>query len=99
MVAEAKRRKRGRPTWQETVDRANARQAELAAEAKRGRPKKEDMVGIAPPVKSNLSCPICNEPVQLPDLSEHAEEHNQTRKELLRQKQLAEESLHWSRHT
>ena len=100
MVAEAKRRKRGRPTWQETVDRANAREAELAAEAPRGRPKKEDMAGIAPPVTSNLSCTICQEPVQLPDLWEHAEAHNRTHAETLRQAALSKNHLvtHGTRH-
>ena len=79
MVAEAKRRKRGRPTWQETVDRANARQTELAAEAKRGRPKKEDTVEIAPPVPTGpFQCSICPAGYRmLVDLFDHAEAHNQ----------------------
>ena len=38
--------------------------------------RKEDVGGNPSPVSSNLYCPICKEPIHLPDLLEHAAEHN-----------------------
>ena len=42
---------------------------------RRGRPRGEDVDESPSPVSSNLYCTICLEPIHLPDLLEHTDEH------------------------
>ena len=84
MTTVAAPRGRGRPTHDETLATARAKEAERAAQSKRRRRfKKEDVVEVPSPVKpiskpppsKNLFCAACNIPVALPSLLDHAAEH------------------------
>lgn len=77
------KRKPGRPTFWDTVDRANAREAQRATEAKGGRPKKEERRETAPPFipAGSCGCLLCPWYGSPGDLFQHIEDHTPKRSE------------------